>query len=224
MAYYTVTPPLIAAMGGVAGSALGALGQTSGSQGYTYGTSSSSGFNFTDGASANEFSREMMLAQQQYNSAEALKNRAWQEYMSGSAYQRSVEDLKRAGLNPVLAALNGGASMGAGSQASSGLATGVASSYGYNESASSNYGIQSAQSYSNFAKALEGLTSGISSMLGGVVSGLGNAVQQLPQVVSTTAKAVANSPTLRPQNKAEEKLLKSGNLIGYINGRTGSIQ
>lgn len=33
----------------------------------------------------------------------ARENRQWQEYMSGSSYQRAVKDLEAAGLNPLLA-------------------------------------------------------------------------------------------------------------------------
>lgn len=50
-----------------------------------------------------------------YNSAEATANRQWQTEMSNTAYQRSVKDLQAAGLNPIMAALNGGASTPSGS-------------------------------------------------------------------------------------------------------------
>ncbi|QCS36150.1 minor capsid protein [Capybara microvirus Cap1_SP_141] len=54
-----------------------------------------------------------------YNSAEAQKNRDWQEYMSNTAHQREMKDLIAAGLNPVLTATGGsGATTPAGSSAS----------------------------------------------------------------------------------------------------------
>lgn len=53
----------------------------------------------------------------QYNSAEALANRNFQEHMSNTAYQRAVEDMRKAGLNPILAYAQGGASTPGGSGA-----------------------------------------------------------------------------------------------------------
>lgn len=64
-----------------------------------------------------------------YNSAEALANREWQEHMSSTAYQRAVEDMRKAGLNPILAYANGGASTPGGSGATiTGASMGMPSS------------------------------------------------------------------------------------------------
>ena len=61
-----------------------------------------------------------------YNSAEAAKNRDWQEMMSNTAHQREIKDLQAAGLNPVLSATGGqGAAVGSGASASASAPSGA---------------------------------------------------------------------------------------------------
>lgn len=57
------------------------------------------------------------VAKNLFNRNEAKKNRQFQEYMSSTAYQRAVVDMRKAGINPILAASRGGAAMAGGAQA-----------------------------------------------------------------------------------------------------------
>ena len=67
----------------------------------------------------NEESAWQAKLQREFNSAEAAKNREWQEKMRSTGYQTAVQDLKAAGLNPMLAYSQGPAAMPTGATASS---------------------------------------------------------------------------------------------------------
>lgn len=88
-------------------------------------------YNSAQAAIANNFSsmmwdktaawnEEMWERQAEFNRQEAEKNRKWQEMMRATAYQTAVEDMQKAGINPILAAGGITASAGGGSTASVG--------------------------------------------------------------------------------------------------------
>ena len=66
----------------------------------------------------NQANAGMMDKANDFNAWQADLNRGFQERVSSTAHQREVEDLKKAGLNPILSA-NAGASTPSGSSASS---------------------------------------------------------------------------------------------------------
>lgn len=62
---------------------------------------------------------ERQQQSQEFNAHEAQLNRDFQERLSNSAYQRAMTDMKTAGLNPILAYNQGGASTPVGNSATS---------------------------------------------------------------------------------------------------------
>lgn len=98
-------------------------------------------YNTDAAAQANALNQAMWQQTADYNSAEAAKNREWQEYMSSTAYQRAVKDLRAAGLNPVLAAFNGGASMGSGATGSTAAMQSHAATSGLQSAESASVGL-----------------------------------------------------------------------------------
>jgi len=67
--------------------------------------------------SANNANQSLMQQSNSMNAAEADKNRAFQTEQRKTQYQTAVEDLKAAGLNPMLAYSQGGAKPTSGAQA-----------------------------------------------------------------------------------------------------------
>ncbi len=89
-------------------------------------------------AQNNQLARDLYFQNQAnlFNAGEAQKQRDYDERMSSTQYQRAITDMKKAGINPVLAVQHG-ASFAGGSSATSGgsrTASGNTSFYGADQS------------------------------------------------------------------------------------------
>lgn len=104
----------------------------------------------------------------QFNAEQAIIQRQWEEQMANTTYQRTIEDMKKAGINPILAAgigLNGD-SVGSGAMATmSSPDTYMANSYADSQSASESY-----SKGSSWQNSESGLATGLQ-LLGNAIAG-----------------------------------------------------
>lgn len=177
--------------------------------------------NMFSNIAANGLNLASQTSAQRYNSAEAAAQRAWQEQMSNTSYQRGVKDMKAAGLNPVLAAYNG---FGAGLAPSGGTASSGIQSYNHTQSAAipsaHTATMQSMYDYgNNTAQFLQNALQTISTAKETGQFGMARNMQQIAnQVGSTSAQSVQN---MTQSNRSTSNTNKLGALDGFSAGGGG---
>lgn len=131
-----------------------------------------------------------------YNSAEAAKNRAWQTQMSNTSYQRAVEDMRKAGINPILAYTQGGASTPSGAQGTIGSASmGMASSSALGATALP--GIKQDGSWSSHSEAWSHAENAAESIQQAIMSSSSSPVRLRGDMEAITETAVENATKLK---------------------------
>lgn len=129
-----------------------------------------------------------------YNSKETELARQWQRAMRKTAYQDTMEDMKKAGLNPILAAQNGatntpsasGASIG-GQSYSHAQAAAIPSAKTAAMQAMYDYGNNNSQTVQNYAQAI------MSARQLGQEYTASQLSQQMSQITDSTSKQVAKT-------------------------------
>ena len=142
---------------------------------------------------------QSVAANNEFQAAEAQKQRDWQEKMSSTAHQREVEDLRKAGLNPILS-VNSGASTPSGAMPVTSAYTGQASDIASGLNAGTNW--MNAKTSAKAQKAQEALFA-----------------EQMQNLQSQTRKTNAEADSARVAADAARvrTALELSNLIGLGN-------
>lgn len=131
----------------------------------------------------NAFTASQNQLNRDFNSSEAQKQRDFEERMASTQYQRAVEDMKKSGLNPILAYSNGGSS----------VPSGAAASYNSGSGSSSPSRSSSGHSSSRSSDPLSGVVSTVAHLVGKYMAGKMGFASDLALQNSRLDKELSNS-------------------------------
>lgn len=167
----------------------------------------------------------------QWNAEQAEISRRWSEYMSSTQYQRAVEDMRKAGINPILAAQNGISSGSVSSGATASMSApetymgqsiaeqnSASSSRSHSESSGSSW----SHSESGLATGLGLLADSLKNLQGSMNSAVTveNYISDLGKAGKDVGKTVKNVAT-----KAKTKVFKAAKDVkNYLTGRDKALK